>query len=111
MILNPSSCILTIDSRVGGNDGRFCKGLLDGRGIKEPVPVLDTGSEGDSKTKQPLTVILALRQYPQGGAMTLLHQDLSHQETFEKFNGTAITYADHRISQVAFSYRFPPTRE
>ena len=23
---------------------------LDGRGIKEPVPVLDTGSEGDSKT-------------------------------------------------------------
>ena len=23
-----------IDSRLRGNDGRFCKGLLDGRGIK-----------------------------------------------------------------------------
>ena len=32
-------------------------------------------------------------------------------ETFAKLTGTAITYADHRISQVAFSYRFPPTRE
>ena len=29
--------------------------------------------------------------------MTLLHQDLSHQETFEKFSGTAITCADHRF--------------
>ena len=27
MILNSSSCILTIDSRLRGNDGRFCKGL------------------------------------------------------------------------------------
>ena len=30
-----------IDSRLRGNDGRFCKGLLDGRGIK---------GEGDNKT-------------------------------------------------------------
>ena len=36
-----------VDSRLRGKDGRFCKGLLDGRGIKEPVPVLDTGSEGE----------------------------------------------------------------
>ena len=27
---------------------------LDGRGIKEPVPVLDTGSEGEIKTPTPL---------------------------------------------------------
>ena len=46
-------------SRVGGNpQGGRVTGKptqpnplsLDGRGIKEPVPVLDTGSEGDSKT-------------------------------------------------------------
>ena len=43
-----------IDSRLRGNDCRFCKGLLDGRGIKEPVPVLDTGSEGEIKTPTPL---------------------------------------------------------
>ena len=33
MILNPSSCILTIDSRLRGNEGRFCKGLSRERRI------------------------------------------------------------------------------
>ena len=32
-----------VDSRLRGNDGKFCKGLLDGRGSK-PVPVPDTGA-------------------------------------------------------------------
>ena len=37
-----------IDSRLRGNDGRFCKGLLDGRGIKgEGDPTLALGSEGE----------------------------------------------------------------
>ena len=55
MCSDSQSCKLDfpIDSRLRGNDGRFCKGLLDGRGIKEPVPVLDTGSEGEIKTPHP----------------------------------------------------------
>ena len=46
-------------SRLRGNDGRFWKGLLDGRGPK-PVPVPDTGTEGDDKTnpKQKLTITI-----------------------------------------------------
>ena len=41
---------------------------LDGRGPK-PVPVPDTGSEGE-QDNHPSPVILALRQYPQGGHTT-----------------------------------------
>ena len=59
---------------------------LDGRGIKEPVPVLDTGSEGETRQHHPrpvdsrlrgndgpAPVILALRQYPQGGETPIQH--------------------------------------
>ena len=34
MILGLPSWVFIVDSRESGNDSRFCKGLLDGRGIK-----------------------------------------------------------------------------
>ena len=36
-----------MDSRLRGNDGRFCKGLIDRRGQK-PIPAPDTGAEGEN---------------------------------------------------------------
>ena len=81
-----------IDSRLRGNDGRFCKGLLDGKGIKgegeNDAPAssrhcgLDPQSRGEADglaTRQhqpPRPVILALRQYPHGGAIRPRHSKL-----------------------------------
>ena len=58
MILNLSSWILTVDSRLRGNDGRFCKGPLMGEESKVRVTqnlslrtwsattAMDAGSDG-----------------------------------------------------------------
>ena len=70
---------LAMDSCLRGNDGRFCKGLLMGEESKARVKTRQSHQRViPSKARNlksphhisPGTVILALRQYPQGGLTT-----------------------------------------
>ena len=57
MILSLPSWVFIVDSRLRGKDGKFCKGLLDGRGIK---------GEGEQDNTNTRPVIADLIRNPEG---------------------------------------------